>query len=65
MNATRGLSKRFAKSWKQLHTVFKQGDGIASFEAQVRMSDGHGLTLSKRAVFIQSLHHWNHLYQQN
>jgi hypothetical protein len=32
LNATRGLIKSFAKRWKQLHTVFKQGDGIASFK---------------------------------
>ena len=45
LNTARGLVKRFAKSRKQLHAVFEQGDGIASFEAQMRMNQGHCLTL--------------------
>jgi hypothetical protein len=38
VDAARGFVKGLAQCWKQLHTVFKQGDGIASFEARVRMS---------------------------
>jgi hypothetical protein len=65
LNAERGLIKSLAKCRKQLHTVFEQGDGVASFKAQVRVNEGHGLTLSKHELFVQTLHHWDQQRQRN